>query len=92
MQLYMQMLTRHIMELKNTSWFLFKLMYSTCWTWSSTLHAPMALGQARQWSMGGEICTPRDAKVACRAHTLDPTTPEQNKLILFLHPEDADSP
>lgn len=52
----------------------------------------MALGQARQWSMGGEICTPRDAKVACRAHTLDPTTPEQNKLILFLHPEDADSP
>lgn len=52
----------------------------------------MALSQARQWSTGGEICTPRDTQVACSAQTLDPTTPEQNKLILFLHPEDVVSP
>lgn len=71
------MLKEHI---RIVFWFLIKLLHNTWWTRSSTLHAPLTLGQVRQWSLGGGICTPRGTKIACSAHTLNPTTPEQNKL------------
>lgn len=55
-----------------------KICVNTWRTWSSTLHAPLALGQVQYGSLGGEICTPRNTKIACSAHTLDPTGPEEN--------------
>lgn len=66
-------------------------MDSTCWARPGTLHAPLALGQVGQRSAGGEVRTPRDTKVPCSAHTLDPTAPGQNKGSLFRHDDGGDT-
>lgn len=66
-----------------------ELMHCTWWTWSSTLHAPLPLGQVRQGPLRGKICTPRHTKIACSTHTLDPATPEEDICSLSSEPQDA---